>query len=137
VIAVSCPSCGGGLQGTQGRTLVVCPFCGVEVKLSLTPIETMQRMLEKRAALDPKMKVLMERYAEHLGASRKQEALVYYEAFTYLVCSLSYDVEDLVELEPMVTPLMRDAARQIGAAYIAPVDRGERVTFASVEALVA
>lgn len=134
--AMQCPSCGAGLEKTRGQAHAVCAFCGTEVKLVISPVETLQRQLDKKASVEPTMNALMERYAELLGSGQKEEALRYYEAFTYLVMWTSQEVEDLSELEAMVTPLMRDAARQIGVAYRAPVDRGEAVTQSSIDRLL-
>lgn len=77
--AESCPQCGGALENAQGQVYVACPFCSVELTRTLSPIESMKRALEKRASVEPKMNALMNVYAQHLGAGRKAEALVYYE----------------------------------------------------------
>ncbi len=132
----SCPQCGGALEGAQGQVFVACPFCGVELTRHLSPIESMKRALEKRAAVEPKMNALMNRYAEHLGAGRKAEAFVYYECFQYLVLYTAYEVEDLFELEAMATPLLEDVARQLEVEYVAPHARGERIGFDTIDRLV-
>ncbi len=133
--SVRCPTCGAGLEGTQGQTLAVCRFCRTEVRLTLTPIDGMTRALEKKAEVESRMNALMERYAASLVTDVRR-ALLYYEAFTYLVLWTSHEVEDLAELEAMASPLMKEAARQLKTTYVAPVDRGETVTFASVDALL-
>jgi hypothetical protein len=95
----------------------------------------MTRALEKKAEVESRMNALMERYAASLVTDVRR-ALLYYEAFTYLVLWTSHEVEDLAELEAMASPLMKEAARQLKTTYVAPVDRGETVTFASVDALL-
>ncbi|MEQ8280012.1 MAG: hypothetical protein RMA76_42715 [Deltaproteobacteria bacterium] len=132
----SCPQCGGALEGAQGQVFVACPFCGVELTRTLSPIESMKRALEKRASVEPKMNALMGVYAEHLGAGRKARALEYYECFQYLVLYTAYEVEDLDELEAMATPLMRDVARQLDVAYEPPHARGVRITFETIDRLL-
>jgi uncharacterized Zn finger protein (UPF0148 family) len=134
--SMQCPSCGAGLEGTQGQAHVVCRFCGTESKLSITPVESVQRHYQKKEQVQSTMDRLMERYAELLGRGHREAALPYYEAFTYLVMWTAQEVEDLSVLEPMITPMMRDAARQLGIAYRAPAERGEAVTFASVQRLL-
>lgn len=134
--AEQCPQCGGGLENAQGQTHVVCPFCGCEITRRLSPIESMKRALEKRREVEPKMQALMNIYADHLGAGRKDEALRYYEAFQYLVLYTAHEVDDLDALEAMATPLLEDTARQLDVEYTPPAKRGDRVTFASIEALI-
>jgi hypothetical protein len=133
---MQCPSCGAGLEGTQGRAFVVCRFCGTESKLSISPVETLQRHYQKKEQVQPLMDRLMERYADLMGRGFKQEALLFYEAFTYLVVWTSQEVEELGTLEAMITPMMKDAARQIGIPYRPPAERGEEVSFASIERLL-
>ena len=134
---MKCASCGAALEGTQGKAHAVCPFCGTEAKLMISPVETFQRHFERKERVQRLMDRLMERYADLLGGGRREPALLYYEAFTYLVMWTAQDVEELFELEAMVTPLMKDAARQLGLTYRSPVERGELVTFASVDRLLA
>jgi hypothetical protein len=133
---MKCASCGASLSDTQGKAHAVCRFCGTEVKLVLTPVESFQRHFDRKEQVQPQMNALMERYADLMGRGAKLEALRYYEAFTYLVLWTAQEVEELAELEAMVTPLMRDGARQIGVPYVPPCERGEQVTFASVDLLL-
>jgi hypothetical protein len=123
------------LAETERRAVVTCAYCGTDVRIPWTPVESAARTLEKRQNLEPQMEALMARYAERLGAGDPSAALPYYEAFTFLTVSLGYEVEDLAALEPMVAPLMQDAARQLGVAYQTPTQRGERVTFQTVARL--
>lgn len=133
---MNCPSCGAGLEDTRGKAHVVCRFCGTESKLVISPVESFQRHFERKQRVQPLMDRLMERYADLLGRGEKKSALLHYEAFSYLVMWTAQDVDGLGTLEAMVTPMMHDAARQLGLTYIPPVDRGEQVSFGSVEALL-
>lgn len=133
--ATSCPSCGAGLSNTQGLAVVKCQFCGTDVRIRLTAVETMQASLDRRREVEPIMNLLMDRYADLLGSGQKAEAIRYYEAFTYLVLWIAHDVDELDELEAMATPLMEEAARQLDIPYAPPRNRQQRVTWASVRAL--
>jgi hypothetical protein len=132
---MQCPSCGAALEETQGKAVVACRFCGTEAKVTLTPIESIQRHYERKALVQRKMDLLMQRYAELLGNGHREDALRYYEAFTYLVVWTGLEVDDLPELEAMVTPMMHEAARQLGVKYQPPAERGEEMTLGGVDLL--
>lgn len=97
--------------------------------------DTIERSLERRAELEPLMKALMERYAAALGSGQRAQAMELYEAFQYVVLALAYDVEELEDLEGIATPLVQQAARQIGAEYSPPGERDEIMSWSRVEAL--
>ena len=134
--SIQCASCGAALEDTQGKSHVVCRFCGTEAKLMISPVESMQRHFARKEQVQARMDRLMDRYAALLGGGQRERALLYYEAFSYLVMWTAQEVEDLPELEAMLTPMMREAARQIGVPYRSPAERGEAVSFASVDRLL-
>ncbi|MEO0813282.1 MAG: hypothetical protein AAFY60_10500 [Myxococcota bacterium] len=130
-----CPGCGGTLSDTQGQSVVRCPYCGTDVRIQLTAAESMAAIMNKRRALEPAMNALMDHYASLLGAGQKTEAMVYYEAFTYLTLVMSYEVQELHELEAMATPLLEDTARQLDISYHPPKQRGTALRWAHVDRL--
>ena len=135
--AINCASCGAALEDTQGKVHVVCRFCGTESKLQINPVESFERHYQKKEQVQALMDQLMERYAGLMGRGEKELALRFYEAFTYLVVWTAQEVQELSDLEAMISPMMKDAARQIGIAYRSPAERGEVVTFDSVRKLLA
>ena len=97
--------------------------------------------MARRAALMPMVEGLMRVYVAAmtraaLGEGSREEALYAFEAASYVTFALGYEVDELDELEGMVTPAMREAARQIGAPYTPPGERGEVMTWARVAALL-
>ena len=104
--AQTCPQCGGALEQTQGQALVVCPFCNAELKRQLTPIEAPERVLQRREEVMPTVERLMARYTSHFIAGDKQGALRKMEAVQYLTLSMTYEVDELSELEAMATPFV-------------------------------
>ncbi|MBI4819114.1 MAG: hypothetical protein HY791_22775 [Deltaproteobacteria bacterium] len=139
----SCPKCHAILGRSGPPRVTRCRYCGcdlVEAAKPPTPkplrmFDTIERSLERRAELEPLMKALMERYAAALGSGQRAQAMELYEAFQYVVLALAYDVEELEDLEGIATPLVQQAARQIGAEYSPPGERDEIMSWSRVEAL--
>lgn len=83
------------------------------------------------------MDALMDRYATAFIAGDRLTALRCYEAFTYLVLWVGQDAPHLADLEATATPLMHEAAAAMGVPYLAPSARGQQVSWASIDALLA
>lgn len=143
---VRCPGCGALLVDVGGP--VACGLCGALAgaaaveRPSPRPIATFEAMMARREALMPTVEALMQRYIAAMedaayGRGTREEAMRVFEVASYVTHALAFEVDDLDALEERVTPTMREAARQIGAAYRSPRERGEAVTWALVESILA
>ncbi len=133
-----CPYCGAPLPRPTGTTTtVLCAYCKKESAVALSNVEQMQHVFERRERVMPIFERLMNRYSRFLVNGDKPTALLFYEAGTYLMMWISYDTERLADLEPMVIPAMREAAKSLKVPYVPAHERGEEVTWASIDEMLA
>lgn len=143
---VRCPGCGALLVDVGGPA--ACGLCGAiagsvaPTRAPPEPITTVPAMMARREALMPTLEALMQRYiaameAAAFGRGTREEALRIFEVASYVTHAMAFEVDDLDALEERVTPLMPEAARQLGCVYRPPHERGEAVTWALVDAILA
>ena len=128
-MALICRNCGGALPPPAGAQELTCAYCGASKRLELTAVQSMELALARRHEFDPWMKALMERYADALGAGDKGEAMRFFEPFQYFVGALSFEVEELEELEAWAKPLLESTARELGLDFQSAAERGVVVSW--------
>jgi hypothetical protein len=122
---VCCPVCGATLSGTEGKTVVVCDYCGSETKQTLASAEAFTAYVADAAEIQEKSNALMKKMEDALSSGDKKLAVRYYEGQVRLQMRSAQKAVGPEALEKMITPMVHDFAKSLGVSWTPPSQQGK------------
>jgi len=113
------------MSGTEGKTVIVCEYCGVESKTSMTTPEAFARYAADAAELQPKIEGLVKKMEDAIGRGENKLAVRYYEGMIRLQMRAQQQLVDPEVLEQQIVSPVQQFASNMGVAWVPPSARGK------------
>lgn len=122
---VCCPACGAPLSGIEGKTVVICDYCGTESRTTMTTPEAFKNYTATMAQLQPKIDELGKKMDAAIGRGDKKLAVRCFEGQMRLQMRSTQQAVGADSLEEMIVPMVQKFAQSMGVAWTPPSKRGK------------